>query len=121
MSVGWATHESPAWGATVTGLPAPPAPIQPAHTNTHTCPNPYAHRPQDSTSAIVTLASSGIARPAQLDGKTYASYGARFEGRIVQQLIRNDGGKGDFLESTPPMLGIWETLLKVGRGRGPGM
>ncbi|KXZ43661.1 hypothetical protein GPECTOR_83g273 [Gonium pectorale] len=67
---------------------------------------------QDSTSAIVTLASSGIARPAQLDGKTYASYGARFEGRIVQQLIRNDGGKGDFQESTPPMLGIWDTLLK---------
>ncbi|GLC40077.1 hypothetical protein PLESTM_000989800 [Pleodorina starrii] len=67
---------------------------------------------QDSTSAIVTLASSGIARPAQLDGKTYASYGARFEGRIVQQLIRNDGGSGEFAESTPPMLGIWDTLLK---------
>ncbi|EFJ42027.1 hypothetical protein VOLCADRAFT_110035 [Volvox carteri f. nagariensis] len=67
---------------------------------------------QDSTSAIVTLASSGITRPAQLDGKTYASYGARFEGRIVQQLIRNDGGAGDFKEITPPMLGIWETLLK---------
>ncbi|KAG2441969.1 hypothetical protein HYH02_009763 [Chlamydomonas schloesseri] len=68
---------------------------------------------QDSTSAIVTLASSGISRPAELDGKTYASYGARFEGRIVQQLIRNDGGKGDFKESTPPMLGIWDTLLKA--------
>jgi hypothetical protein len=75
---------------------------------------PRAPRPQDSTSAIVTLASSGITRPAQLDGKTYASYGARFEGRIVQQLIRNDGGAGDFKESTPPMLGIWDTLLKVG-------
>ncbi|GLI71364.1 hypothetical protein VaNZ11_016553 [Volvox africanus] len=67
---------------------------------------------QDSTSAIVTLASSGISRPAQLDGKTYASYGARFEGRIVQQLIRNDGGAGDFNESTPPMLSIWDSLLK---------
>lgn len=67
---------------------------------------------QDSTSAIVTLASSGIARPAQLDGKVYASYAARFEGRIVQQLIRNDGGKGEFVESTPPMLGIWDTLMQ---------
>ena len=66
-----------------------------------------------STSAVVTLASSGIDRPSQLDGKVYASYGARYEGRIVQQMIRNDGGKGDYTESTPPMLGIWNTLLKV--------
>ncbi|KAL6763127.1 NMT1/THI5 like-domain-containing protein [Haematococcus lacustris] len=67
---------------------------------------------QGSTSAVVTLKSSGITRPSQLDGKTYASYGARYEGRIVQQLIRNDGGTGDFKEVTPPMLGIWNTLLK---------
>lgn len=39
---------------------------------------------------------------------------ARFEGRIVQQLIRNDGGTGDFKEVTPRMLGIWDTILKVG-------
>ena len=67
----------------------------------------------ESTSAIVTLADSGIERPSQLDGKVYASYGARYEGRIVQQMIKNDGGKGEFQESTPPMLGIWNTLLKV--------
>ncbi len=67
---------------------------------------------QDSTSAIVTLKSSGLDRPALLDGKRYASYAARYEGRIVQQLIRNDGGKGDYVETTPPMLGIWNTLLK---------
>mmetsp|Transcript_14638 Transcript_14638/g.42847 ORF Transcript_14638/g.42847 Transcript_14638/m.42847 type:complete len:288 (-) Transcript_14638:1205-2068(-) len=66
----------------------------------------------DSTSAVVTLASSGLDRPAKLDGKTYASYGARYEGRIVQQMIVNDGGKGTYTESTPPMLGIWNTLLK---------
>lgn len=69
-----------------------------------------------STSAVVTLASSGIDRPSQLDGKVYASYGARYEGRIVQQMIRNDGGKGEYTESTPPMLGIWNTLLKVHDG-----
>jgi hypothetical protein len=66
-----------------------------------------------SDSAIVTLASSGIDRPSKLDGKTYASYAARYEGRIVQQMIVADGGKGDYVESTPPMLGIWDTLLKV--------
>lgn len=38
----------------------------------------------------------------------------RYEGRIVQQMIINDGGQGKFQESTPPMLGIWDTLLNVG-------
>eukprot|EP00242_Pyramimonas_sp_CCMP2087_P013086 CAMPEP_0198210802 /NCGR_PEP_ID=MMETSP1445-20131203/22452_1 /TAXON_ID=36898 /ORGANISM="Pyramimonas sp., Strain CCMP2087" /LENGTH=188 /DNA_ID=CAMNT_0043884957 /DNA_START=230 /DNA_END=792 /DNA_ORIENTATION=- len=66
---------------------------------------------QAQTSAIVTLKSSGLERPAALDGKIYASYAARFEGRIVQQMIRNDGGKGDFQEQVPPMLGIWNTIL----------
>jgi ABC-type nitrate/sulfonate/bicarbonate transport system substrate-binding protein len=32
---------------------------------------------QSNQSAIVTLKSSGIDRPAQLDGKKYASYAAR--------------------------------------------
>lgn len=62
-------------------------------------------------SAIVTLRSSGIERPVQLDGKTYASYKARFEDRIVQQLIKNDGGKGDIHLIYPERLGIWNTLL----------
>lgn len=66
---------------------------------------------QSSTSAVVTLKSSGVDRPKLLDGKKYASYGARYEGRIVAQLIKNDGGKGEFIEETPAMLGIWQTLL----------
>ena len=45
--------------------------------------------------------------------QVYASYGARYEGRIVQRMIQNDGGKGLYEELTPPMLGIWETLLNV--------
>ena len=68
---------------------------------------------QDDTSAIVTLKSSGLDRPAKLDGKKYASYGARYEGRIVQRMIQNDGGAGDYQEVALPMLGIWETILKV--------
>jgi hypothetical protein len=35
---------------------------------------------QASTSAVVTLKSSGISRPAELDGKKYASYAARYGG-----------------------------------------
>jgi hypothetical protein len=26
-------------------------------------------------------------------------------------MIRADGGSGDYVEATPPMLGIWNTLL----------
>ncbi len=37
----------------------------------------------------------------------------RYEGRIVQEIIRADGGKGDFREATPSVMGIWDTLLKV--------
>ncbi len=67
---------------------------------------------QHDTSAIVTLKSSGIDRPAKLDGCVYGSYGARYEGRIVQQMIRNDGGKGEYTELVLPMLGLWNTLLE---------
>ncbi|KAL4444363.1 hypothetical protein ABPG75_012100 [Micractinium tetrahymenae] len=67
---------------------------------------------QKDTSAIVTLKSSGIDRPAKLEGKRYASYAARFEGRIVQEMIRADGGSGDYQELALPMLGVFNTLLK---------
>jgi NitT/TauT family transport system substrate-binding protein len=62
-------------------------------------------------SAIATLASSGIDRPAALDGRTYASYDARFEDDIVRAMIRADGGEGDVEIVTPPKLGIPNTLL----------
>ena len=67
---------------------------------------------QRDQSAIVTLESSGIDRPADLDGARYASYDARFEDHIVAQLIRNDGGEGTIESVTPPKLGIWNTLLE---------
>ncbi|KAL4532580.1 hypothetical protein Ndes2437B_g02975 [Nannochloris sp. 'desiccata'] len=67
---------------------------------------------QRDDSAIVTLKSSGIDRPSKLDGKRYASYGARYEGRIVQQMIKADGGTGEYQELGLPMLGLWETVLK---------
>lgn len=62
-------------------------------------------------SAIVTLHQSGIDRPAALDGKTYASYNARFEDHIVRQMVINNGGTGDFQIIYPERLGIWNTLL----------
>lgn len=66
---------------------------------------------QRDTSAIVALGDGDIDRPADLDGGTYASYGARFEDHIVTQLVRNDGGTGAVDSITPPKLGVWNTLV----------
>eukprot|EP01025_Chloroclados_australasicus_P050659 TRINITY_DN5851_c0_g1_i1.p1 TRINITY_DN5851_c0_g1~~TRINITY_DN5851_c0_g1_i1.p1 ORF type:complete len:346 (-),score=53.96 TRINITY_DN5851_c0_g1_i1:436-1473(-) len=67
---------------------------------------------QKDLSCLVTLKSSGIDRPQKLDGKTYASYGARYEGRLVQQMIKNDGGTGEYTEKTMPFLQVWDSVLK---------
>ena len=66
---------------------------------------------QADISSIATLATSGIARPKELDKRTYASYRARYEDAIVRQMIINDGGAGDFTVTYPDKLGIWQTLL----------
>lgn len=66
---------------------------------------------QEDTSAIVTLKSSSIDRPKDLDGKIYASFKARYEDKIVKQMVINDGGKGEFTIEYPEKLGIWATIL----------
>ncbi|EOD34351.1 hypothetical protein EMIHUDRAFT_98742 [Emiliania huxleyi CCMP1516] len=53
---------------------------------------------QGDTSAIATLESSGIDRPAKLAGKRYASYDGRFEDPIVSQMVSNDGGDGSAVQ-----------------------
>ena len=63
-------------------------------------------------SAIAVLKSSGITRPRELDGKRYASYGARFEDATVRALVKADGGRGDFEIVNPPKLGIWGALME---------
>jgi ABC-type nitrate/sulfonate/bicarbonate transport system substrate-binding protein len=66
---------------------------------------------REDLSSIATLREGAIARPRDLDGRTYASYGARYEDHIVRQLIRNDGGAGEPELIYPEKLGIWSTLL----------
>jgi NitT/TauT family transport system substrate-binding protein len=66
---------------------------------------------QRDTSAIAVLEDSPIERPRDLDGRTYASYGARFEDDIVAELIRTDGGEGEFEAVTPEMLDVPDVLL----------
>jgi ABC-type nitrate/sulfonate/bicarbonate transport system substrate-binding protein len=66
---------------------------------------------QTDTSAIAALASSGVTRPRDLDGSTYASYAARFELATVKAMIRADGGRGELVETVPPRLACFDAVL----------
>ena len=66
---------------------------------------------QNDNSAIVTPKSTGIDSPKHLDGQIYASYGGRFEMNIIQQIIRNSGGKGQAIEVLPPKLNCFSEMI----------
>lgn len=66
---------------------------------------------QEDLSSIVSLKQSNINSPRFLDGKIYASYKARYEDHIVNEMIKNDGGEGKLKIIYPEKLGIWNTLL----------
>ena len=51
---------------------------------------------QHTASAIAVLADSGITRPRQLDGKTYAGFGYANEEPTLRAVIKADGGTGTF-------------------------
>lgn len=67
---------------------------------------------QSDISSIASLKSSNISSPRELDGKVYASYKARYEDHIVNEMVKNDGGKGLLKITYPEKLGIWSTLLE---------
>ncbi len=66
---------------------------------------------QEDISSIASLKSKNINSPKLLDGKIYASYKARYEDKIVKELVRNDGGNGNITIVYPEKLGIWNTLM----------
>lgn len=55
---------------------------------------------QHWASAIAVKADSGITRPAQLDGRTYAGFGEPAEKLELQRVIQHDGGTGNFTSVT---------------------
>jgi len=67
---------------------------------------------QEDVSAIATIESNNILRPKHLDDRSYASYKARYEDKIVKKMIINDGGKGNLKIFYPKRLGIWNTLIE---------
>lgn len=66
---------------------------------------------QKDLSAIACTRSSNVQSAKDLDGKTYASYNARYEDAILRSMIRQNGGKGDLEICYPEKLGIWNTIL----------
>ena len=50
-----------------------------------------------------------IKSPKDLDGKSYASYNARYEDKIIYEMVKNDGGRGNIDFVYPEKLGIWNT------------
>ncbi len=67
---------------------------------------------QEDLSAIAVLDTSPVQCPSDLDGKVYASYGARYEDAIVKQMVKNAGGTGELQLTYPAKLGIWNTLVE---------
>ena len=59
---------------------------------------------QRDTSAIAVRGLGPVERPAQLDGRRYASYSARYEMAVVRALVQADGGRGDLVEVRPDRL-----------------
>ena len=55
---------------------------------------------QHNTSALVSLASSGLKSPRDFDGKIYGGFGAPYEAAVVGSIIRQNGGKGTFKNVT---------------------
>lgn len=46
---------------------------------------------QTNTSALATLKSSGLDRPAKLAGKRYAGFGTTYEEPVIQTMLKTDG------------------------------
>jgi ABC-type nitrate/sulfonate/bicarbonate transport system substrate-binding protein len=67
---------------------------------------------QEDISSIASLKSKNLTRPKLLDEKIYASYKARYEDKIVKELVKNDGGIGNIKIVYPDKLGIWNTLIE---------
>jgi ABC-type nitrate/sulfonate/bicarbonate transport system substrate-binding protein len=49
-----------------------------------------------NTSGIITLEKSGIESPKDLDGKIYGGFGLPYEEAVIKQVIKSDGGAGEF-------------------------
>jgi ABC-type nitrate/sulfonate/bicarbonate transport system substrate-binding protein len=60
----------------------------------------YAVTQKTNVTVAVRANRTDITSPKDLDGKTYAGFGAAYEKPLLQKVIQNAGGKGDFKQVT---------------------
>lgn len=61
---------------------------------------------QTNTSGLATLKSSGLDRPAKLEGKRYAGFGSPYEEPVIRTVLKKDGAAtGDFKNITTNVSG----------------
>ncbi|MFF5304273.1 ABC transporter substrate-binding protein [Streptomyces sp. NPDC013161] len=60
----------------------------------------YAVTQKTDVTIAVRADRDDITTPKDLDGKTYAGFGAPYEKPLLQKVIQNAGGKGDFKQVT---------------------
>jgi len=60
----------------------------------------YAVTQKTNVTIAVRADRDDIGSPKDLDGKTYAGFGAPYEKPLLQKVIQNAGGKGDFKQVT---------------------
>ncbi|WP_406351655.1 ABC transporter substrate-binding protein [Streptomyces sp. NBC_00658] len=60
----------------------------------------YAVTQKTNVTVSVRADRDDIESPKDLDGKTYAGFGAPYEKALLQKVIQADGGKGDFKQIT---------------------
>lgn len=65
---------------------------------------------QKNTSALVTLKDSGLDRPAKLEGKRYAGFGAPFEEPVIAATITCDGGASGKIQNITTNVSGFEAL-----------
>ncbi|SDC74391.1 ABC-type nitrate/sulfonate/bicarbonate transport system, substrate-binding protein [Sanguibacter gelidistatuariae] len=56
---------------------------------------------QHNTSSLISLTSSGITRPRDLEGRSYGTYGSDLEKALIRKLVTCDGGDPDKVTFAP--------------------
>ena len=65
---------------------------------------------QTNTSALATLKSSGLDKPAQLEGKRYAGFGSTYEEPVVTTVLKSDGAPTGKFTNITTNLGGYQAL-----------
>jgi ABC-type nitrate/sulfonate/bicarbonate transport system substrate-binding protein len=66
---------------------------------------------QTNTSALATLKSSGLDRPARLEGKRYAGFGTTFEEPVITTMLKQDGAPTGRFENITTNLFGYQALV----------